>query len=98
MSEESIINIILNNFNFGLIITINSAIYFIIKAIEVLSKSPLKKGLKILITLFVCIILGIIYYNKNNSQEIISTCISAPLLWDWIIKPIVKKFNMDYNE
>lgn len=99
MEFNQIIDIIINNFNFGLIISINLLTYGIITIYNTIFKKKASKLLKIIITIFSIIVLGIIYWKTGTVSKdiIISSCISAPLIWDWILKPIFKKIKIDYN-
>ena len=100
MEFSQIIDIILNNFNFGLIISINVLVYAIVKLTDFITKNHTPKWLKIVITIFSATLLGFVYWKAGNitNDVILSSCISAPLIWDWIIKPIAKKLNIDYRE
>lgn len=99
MELNQIIDIIINNFNFGLIISINLLTYGIITVYNTIFKKKASKLLKIIITIFSIIILGIVYWKIGNIDKdvIISSCVSAPLIWDWVLKPILKKFKLDYK-
>lgn len=99
MEIQSIIDIILNNFNFGLIISINVLVYTIVKFTDFITKNHTPKWLKIVITIFSAVLLGFVYWKAGNvtNDVILSSCISAPLIWDWIIKPILNKFGIDYK-
>lgn len=99
MDTQSIIDIIINNFNFGLIISINLLAYGLITVYNTLFKKQAAKGLKIIITIISILILGFVYWKTETVTKdvIISSCISAPLIWDWILKPIFKKIKLDYE-
>lgn len=100
MEFQSIIDIIVNNFNFGLIISINALTYGIITIYNTISKKEATKILKIIVTIFSIIILGFVYWKTEtiSKDTIISSCVSAPLIWDWILKPILNKFKLDYKK
>lgn len=100
MELNQIIDVILNNFNFGLIISINVLVYTIVKLTDFITKNHTPKWLKIVITIFSAILLGFVYWKAGNisNDVILSSCISAPLIWDWIIKPILNKVGIDYKE
>lgn len=99
MDLELIFNIILNNFNFGLIICINAFTYGIIKIIDIFKTESVNKFIKVLITIISCLLLGFIYYKYGNIEPIVilNSCISAPLIWDWVLKPILRKIKIDYK-
>lgn len=98
MEFQQIIDAILNNFNFGLIISINVLVYLLIKVSDLISKQHSPKWLKIVVTILSSILLGIVYWRAANISVdvIISSCISAPLIWDWVLKPILQRFKVDY--
>lgn len=98
MEFQQIIDAILNNFNFGLIISINVLVYLLIKVSDLISKQHSPKWLKIVVTILSSILLGIVYWKAANISVdvIISSCISAPLIWDWVLKPILQRFKADY--
>ncbi len=98
MEIQSIIDTILNNFNFGLIISINVLVYISVKFADYITKSHTPKWIKIIATILSAAILGIVYWKAGNIpiDIIVTSCISAPLVWDWILKPILKKFKADY--
>lgn len=100
MEIQSIIDIIVNNFNFGLIISINLLTYSIIIIYNTLFKKEAPKWLKIIITILSAIVLGFSYWQTDSVSKdvIISSCVSAPLIWDWILKPILNKFKLDYKK
>lgn len=99
MDLELIFNTILNNFNFGLIIAINVFTYGVIKVIDTFKVKSVNKLIKVFITIFSCLLFGFIYYKYGNIEPIIilNSCISAPLIWDWVLKPILRKIKIDYE-
>lgn len=99
MDLELIFNTIFNNFNFGLIICINAFTYGIIKIIDIFKTESVNKFIKVLITIISCLLFGFIYYKHGNIELIVilNSCISAPLIWDWVLKPILKKIKIDYE-
>lgn len=100
MEIQSIIDIIVNNFNFSLIISINAFTYGIITICNIIFKKEISKLFKIIATIFSIIVLGFIYWKTETISKdiIISSCVSAPLIWDWILKPILNKFKLDYKK
>ena len=99
MDTQYIIDTIINNFNLGLIIAINAFTYILITICNNIFKNKVPKQFKIIFTIISIIIFGFIYWKIGNLsiEVIISSCISAPLIWDWIIKPIFKKVKLDYE-
>lgn len=97
---DNITELIINNFDFGLIISINVLVYLLVKIIISISpKAATNKWCKILTTVIVSIILGFVYKTFNNIEiiKIVNSCICATVVWDWIIKPVLHKFKIDYT-
>lgn len=98
---DEIINQVITNFDFTLIIVINVLTYFIVKIFEELN------GIKILtiwqkriIFIIAAVIMSIIYkiFTTIEICIIINSCIVAPINWSWVIKPIVNKLGIDYKK
>ena len=97
---ENIIDYTINNFNFGYIISINVLAYFIIQLIGYFAKKKINKGVKIVVTCICSICMFLLYGEISDITKdvLINSTIVAPISWDWIIKPIAKKLNIDYKE
>lgn len=97
---EQITEQIINNFNFAYMIVINLITYFIIKFIDYINKN---KHVSILIkrcTLVIITIISFIVYNSFTDIEtiiLINSSVLAPVFWSWILKPIMKKFKLNYK-
>lgn len=98
---EQIINQLIFNFDFALMLIINIITYFIIKIIDEVNgdKQP-TTWQKRIVFLIVAIIVGIVYkFTTNISVNIIiNSCIIAPVAWSWLAKPIAGKFGIDYKK
>lgn len=90
---------ILNNFDFGFVISVNIITYAIVKIIESISKKEVKKLFKIIITIIVTIGFDIICieYTEMEKQILLNSSVLAPVAWDWVIKPICKLIKIDYK-
>ena len=99
MDISSIITTILNSFSFGIVISINAVVYLIIKFIEEIKHNTVSKLIKIIVTIISSIIIGFVYYKivDISFETLLNSCICAPVIWDWIIKPIFHKFKIDYT-
>lgn len=95
---EQLISQLISNYNFNFILSINIISYLIIQLLHKIMFTP--KGIKILITILVSIIMGIIYHfiSDMNTEVLINSAILAPLAWDWVFKPILNKIGIDYKE
>lgn len=99
MELSTIFDVIINNFDFGLILSINVLVYTIIKIISVVSKETISKLIKIIITILVSVCFGFLYWKvtDNSASIVLNSCICATLIWDWFLKPILGKLKIDYN-
>lgn len=98
---EQIISQLINNFDFALIATINIATYSIIKIIDDINKDKIVTiWQKRIVFIIISIIIGISYYFLSDVKSIIiiDSIIISPVAWSWLIKPIVKKLNIDYKQ
>lgn len=97
---EQIINQLISNFDFALMLIINIITYFVIKIIDEANgdKQP-TTWQKRIVFLIVAIIVGVIYKLTTDISVniIINSCIIAPVAWSWLAKPIAKRFGIDYK-
>ena len=91
---------ILNNFDFGFVISVNIITYAIVKIIENITKKKLKRIFKILATIVVTIGFDFIFikYTEIDRQILLNSSILAPVAWDWVIKPLCKWIKIDYKD
>lgn len=98
---EQIINQLISNFDFALILIINIITYFIIKIIDELDGDKIPTTWqKRFVFLIVATIMGILYKYITDvpTNIIINSCIIAPVAWSWLAKPIANKFGIDYKK
>lgn len=98
---EQIINQLIYNFDFALILIINIVTYFIIKTIDELNGNKVPTTWqKRIVFLIVATIMGILYKYVTDvpTNIIINSCIIAPVAWSWLAKPIANKFGIDYKK
>ena len=101
MTMEQIINQLVRNFDFALMLVINVVTYGAIKLWDELDgdKVPTvwqKRG----VFVAVAIIMGVIYglCTEVSVNVIINSCLVAPVAWSWLAKPIAAKFGIDYKQ
>ena len=98
---EQIINQLVANFDFALMLIINVVTYAIIKLVDEFNgdKLPTTWQKRIIFMIIACI-LGIIYKLVTDipTHIIINSCIVAPVVWSWIAKPIANKLGIDYKQ
>ena len=95
-----IINIITDNFDIAYILSINVLTYSVIKIIDYFNGT--KKvvcGIKRLILLICTVVLAIVYkfYTDIDNYVLLNSSICAPVIYSWIIKPILKKIGLGYK-
>lgn len=97
---ESIISSVLEQFDFSYCISVNILTYLLINLIiNIRGNKDVGTWIKRSVLLCSIIILGVAYYNfGNNSKVIINSSILSPVFWSWVMKPICKKFKIDYKQ
>lgn len=98
---EQIINQVISNFDFTLILIINVLTYFVIKIVdEINGTDKPTTWQKRIIFVITAVIMGVMYRLCTNTELyiIINSCIVAPVNWSWLIKPIANKLGIDYKK
>lgn len=96
---DSIINIIINNFDISYCITVNILTYIIITVLINANHGDISRVLKRVILVLAIITVAIVYYNIGvDNKVLINSAILAPVSWSWVIKPIVTKLGYDYKQ
>ena len=99
--EQSIIDQILLNFDFGYMVTINALTYIIIKLIEELNGvKVMSTWMKRLVLVIVIAMLTMVYLFTGYSQYtvLINSACAAPVLWSWVLKPLATKIGINYKK
>ena len=98
---EKIIDILLNSFDLGYMLTVNILTYLIIKSIDSLNgpNKAVPTWLKRIVAVLSGTILGgIICLYSGYSNIILYSFIASLVTWDTVFKPVVKYFkNLNYN-
>lgn len=101
ISIDTIVNRILENFDFSYMLVINILTYIMIKVIDYAN------GGKILSTLMkrVCLccsilLVSIIYWviGYENYTCLVNSAIASPVFYSWCLKPILKHYKIGYND
>lgn len=98
---EQIINQLIANFDFALMLIINIITYGIIKIIDEINGDKLPTTWqKRIVFVISAIIIGLIYkyITEIPIYIIINSCIIAPIAWSWLAKPIAGKIGIDYKK
>lgn len=98
---EQIINQLIKNFDFALMLVINVLTYVAIKIIDDINGDKVPTvWQKRIVFIIVAVVCGIMYKFISDIQThvIINSCIIAPVAWSWIAKPIANKLGIDYRK
>lgn len=100
--EELLSNLlpqILDNFDFIFMFVVNVLTYLIIKLIDILNKdAPVSTLIKRIVLVTVILACTITYGLVGDfSIKLINSAIAAPIFYSWILKPILKKFGINYS-
>lgn len=98
---ETLIDIIVNNFDFSYMIIINVLTYLIIKLIDFINKEKNVSTLVKRICLVCSIIIVTLVYSiigYENKIIMFNSAILSPVFYSWVLRPILKKFKIGYKE
>ena len=97
---DEIINQLVSNFDFTIMLIINVVTYILIKLLDEINKEKIvTTWQKRIIFIIASIIIGCIYYFLSDVKLIIiiDSIIIAPVAWSWLAKPIASKLGIDYK-
>lgn len=99
---DTIINQILNNFDFAYMLIVNVLCFILIKAHDYLNGDGRKvatwnKRLYLIISI---IVIGAVYQDAGEIKTtvLVNSAILAPVFWSWIAAPILHKFGITYKQ
>lgn len=98
---EKLLDLIVSNFDFSYMITINVLTYIIIKGLDYLNKDKNVKTITKRIVLVISIIIVTISYILTDYQDytvLINSAICAPVFYSWVLRPILIKCNIGYKK
>ena len=98
---EKIIDLLIANFDFSYMITINVLTYIIIKIIDYINKDKNVKTLTKRIVLVCSIIIVTAIYlavGYTDYTSLVNSAICAPVFYSWILRPILIKCNIGYKK
>ena len=97
----TVIENIINNFDFVYMINVNILTFFLIKTHDYFNgkKAVPVIGKRAYLVLSI-LLLGIIYYYAGEVKfvTLINSAILAPVFWSWIAAPILKKLGVTYKQ
>ena len=96
---NNIIQTTLESFDFAYCIIVNLLTYFIINTINGRQgNKDIGTWTKRLVLLIAILSTGVVYYLiGSDTRVLLNSAILAPVFWSWILKPICKKFKIDYK-
>lgn len=98
---SQVINQVIANFDFVYMLVINIFTFTIIKTIDTINGDKAISTWTKRIVLLIAIVIVFIGYKINNYPNnivLINSTIAAPVFWSWVLKPILNKFNINYNK
>lgn len=99
--EQTLIKQVFDSFDIIYILMINIVTYFLIKIADYFNgdkKVPVltKRIFLILATIIMFCIYK--YNNYDDALKLINSSIAAPVIWTWILKPIINKLKIGYKQ
>lgn len=98
---EKLINLIIENFDFSYMITINVLTYIVIKLIDYFNKQKkVKTIIKRLVLVGSILIVAASYLisGYENYTVLINSSICCPVFYSWVLRPILIKCNIGYKK
>lgn len=98
---DTIINSIINQFDFGFMLTININTYLVIQICDAVNGDKLlstwQKRMILLLSIFIVSAVYLLGHYPNNIV-LFNSAIFAPVFWSWVLKPILNKLGIDYRK
>lgn len=99
--EQTLVKQVFDSFDIIYILMINIVTYFLIKIADYFNgdkKVPVltKRIFLILATIIMFCIYK--YNNYDDALKLINSSIAAPVIWTWILKPIINKLKIGYKQ
>lgn len=100
--EQTLVKQVFDSFDIIYILMINIVTYFLIKTADYFNgdkKVPVLTK-RIFLVLATIIMFCIYKYNNNydDALKLINSSIAAPVIWTWILKPIINKLKIGYKQ
>lgn len=95
---NDILSTTLTSFDFSFCISVNILTYLINKTLSDLSNKVISTWTKRLVLLGSIGVISLVWYIMNKDLTlIVNSAILSPVFWSWVVKPLFKKFDIDYN-
>lgn len=98
---EKLLNLIIENFDFSYMITINVLTYIVIKLLDYFNKQKkVKTNIKRVVLVISIIIVTTTYVltGYENYTILINSAICSPVFYSWVLRPILIKLNIGYKQ
>ena len=97
---NNIIQTTLESFDFAYCIIVNILTYFVISTISNRKgHKNLTTWTKRIVLLSTILFTGVLYWLMGSDLRcLLNSAILAPVFWSWVLKPICKKFRIDYKQ
>lgn len=99
--EQTLIKQVFDSFDIIYILIINIVTYFLIKTADYFNGDKKVHVLTKRIFLVLATIIMFCIYKYNNYDDVlklINSSIAAPVIWTWILKPIINKLKIGYKQ
>lgn len=99
--EQTLIKQVFDSFDIIYILMINIVTYFLIKTADYFNgdKKVLVLTKRIFLILATVIMFCIYKYNDyDDVLKLINSSIAAPVIWTWVLKPIINKLKIGYKK
>lgn len=98
---DTIIQAMIDNFDFAYMFIINVLTYLLIKFIDYINKNKNVSTFIKRLCLVISIVIVSTYYiidGVENYKILINSAILSPVFYSWVLRPILKKFKIGYKE
>lgn len=99
--EQTLIKQVFDSFDIIYILMINIVTYFLIKIADYFNGDKKVPVLTKRIFLILATIIMFCVYKYNNYDDalkLINSSVAAPVIWTWILKPIINKLKIGYKQ